>query len=62
MRNDARPIGEDLPGSPTGAEADAPGAPESPDHKDARDGVKHDRQSHVVNQRAERTEAAEETE
>jgi hypothetical protein len=40
MRNDARPIGEDQPGSPVGGE-------------DARESVKHDRQSHVVNKEAE---------
>jgi hypothetical protein len=42
MRNDARPIGEDLPRSPTGAE-----------DGDARESVTHDRQSHVVNKEAE---------
>ena len=40
MRNDARPIGEDQPRSPTGGD-------------DARESVKHDRQSHVVNKEAE---------
>jgi hypothetical protein len=42
MRNDARPIGHDAPGSPV-----------QDDDRDARESVTHDRQSHVVNRRAE---------
>jgi len=42
MRNDARPIGHDRPQDPM------------VEHEpDARDSVKHDRQSHVINRRAE---------
>ena len=48
MRNDARPIGEDAPGNPIG-ENEPPTQPTT----DARDSVKHDRQSHIVNPRAE---------
>ncbi len=43
MRNDARPIGQDAPPSPLGG----------PESDDARDSLKHDRQSHVVNRHAE---------
>ena len=43
MRNDARPIGEDSPGSPVGGDEQA----------DSRESVTHDRQSHVVNKEAE---------
>ncbi len=46
MRNDARPIGEDQPGSPTGGE-------DRNATNDARESVTHDRQSHVVNKEAE---------
>jgi hypothetical protein len=48
MRNDARPIGEDLPRNPIGE--DEPPRPAEPD---TRDSLKHDRQSHIVNPRAE---------
>jgi hypothetical protein len=48
MRNDARPIGEDLPRSPISADDD-----QQPEHGDARESVTHDRQSHVVNKGAE---------
>ena len=42
MRNDARPIGHDAPGSPVG------------EHEpDARESVAHDRQFHVVNRAAD---------
>jgi hypothetical protein len=42
MRNDARPVGQEAPGSPVG------------EHEtDARESVTHDRQSHVVNREAE---------
>lgn len=43
MRNDARPIGHGAPDSPIG----------TPQSEDARDSVKHDRQSPIVNRRAE---------
>ena len=43
MRNDARPIGEDSPGSPVGGD----------EPMDNRESVTHDRQSHVVNQEAD---------
>jgi hypothetical protein len=43
MRNDARPIGEDSPGSPVGGDEPA----------DNRESVTHDRQSHIVNKEAE---------
>ena len=42
MRNDARPVGHDAPRDPVGASG-----------PDARESVTHDRQSHVVNPRAE---------
>jgi hypothetical protein len=48
MRNDARPIGEDLPRSPISADDD-----QQPQGGDARESVTHDRQSHVVNKAAE---------
>jgi hypothetical protein len=43
MRNDARPIGHDSPHS----------ALRNPQSNDARESVTHDRQSQIVNQRAE---------
>jgi hypothetical protein len=43
MRNDARPIGEDSPGSPVGGD----------EQVDSRESVTHDRQSHVVDKEAE---------
>ena len=43
MRTDARPIGQDAPDSPVGG----------PHPEDARDSVQHDRQSHIVNRRAD---------
>ena len=50
MRNDARPIGEDSPASPVGGhEGPAAGRPSA----DNRDSIAHDRQSHIVNRRAE---------
>lgn len=49
MRNDARPIGEDLPQNPLG-EDQPPGEPAP----DARDSIKHDRQSHIVHPAAEK--------
>ena len=48
MRNDARPIGEDLPRNPIGE--DQP--PRDP-ARDARDSLEHDRQSPIVNPAAE---------
>lgn len=55
VRNDARPIGEDSPASPVGGhEEPATGRPPS----DSRDSVAHDRQSPVVNRRAEEDDDA----
>jgi hypothetical protein len=52
MRNDARPIGHDLPQDPVPA-SDAPGTLRAPHAgEDARESVTHDRQSHVVNRGA----------
>jgi hypothetical protein len=48
MRNDARPIGEDLPRNPLGEDQ-----PPSQTSSDARDSLKHDHQSHTVNPPAE---------
>ncbi len=55
MRNDARPIGEDLPQNQLG-EDQPPAAP------DTRDSLKHDRQSHIVHPQAEEDAQRDETE
>jgi hypothetical protein len=49
MRNDARPAGEHAPESPVG------GGLEPIEHErvDSRGSVKHDRQSHIVHEKAE---------
>jgi hypothetical protein len=49
MRNDARPIGEHAPESPVGGDH----APMESERADSRDSLKHDRQSHIINQDAE---------
>jgi hypothetical protein len=59
MRNDARPIGEDSPASPLGGDQGVGNTESSVDPSerlDSRDSVTHDRQSHIVNPRAEERE------
>lgn len=50
MRNDARPVGESSPASPVGGDE----TPIPSERPDSRDSVAHDRQSHIVNEEAER--------
>jgi hypothetical protein len=52
MRNDARPIGEHAPVSPTGGDE----RPVPSERPDSRDTVAHGRQSHIINQSAENRE------
>jgi hypothetical protein len=52
MRNDARPIGEASPASPVGGDV----SPIPSERPDSRGSVKHDRQSHIVNEAAEKRE------
>ena len=68
MRNDARPIGEASPASPMGGDQSPAGSPrpegggeESPipsERPDSRGSVKHDRQTHIVHEEAEKREPA----
>lgn len=52
MRNDARPIGEHSPASPIGGHE----SPIDSERSDSRGSHKHDRQSHLVNEKAEQRE------
>ena len=52
MRNDARPIGDDSPASPVGGQE----SPIESERPDSRGSHKHDRQSHIVNEEAEKRE------